>query len=435
MSRDSVLEKKLAGLYARRNAGIKFGLNVQKELMHRLGDPQDTYAVVHVAGTNGKGSVCAMVSAALRSAGLRVGLYTSPHLVEFNERISVNGECASDEELLCVSETVDRQTAHVEEKCGRQATFFEYSTAMAMQVFAQRGVQVAVLETGMGGRLDATNIVTPLVSVITRISIEHTDFLGDTLQAIAGEKAGIIKKGRPVVCGAMPEEAKDVIRARAREMGSFLRDVEETVSVRLVRVSLQGQDIEISTDGREYGRMAGRLIGEHQLENCATAAAAIEEVERAMGIEFGADVLRDGIEKAEWPGRFQVLSQDPPVILDGAHNPGASVALDRSLKKVLGRRPIGLVVGMCSDKDIASFLGGFHGVARVWAVNIRNERSVAAEDLAAMARARGLQCEALHLGKALRAAEEWAKSAGGAVCIAGSLFLAGEVLEMRAGHE
>jgi dihydrofolate synthase/folylpolyglutamate synthase len=431
MSIDRVLEKKLEGLYARRNAGIKFGLNVQQDLMRRLGDPQQRYAVVHVAGTNGKGSVCAMVSTALRCAGFRVGLYTSPHLVEFNERISIDGAYASDDELLRISEMVDRHTAAVEEKCGRPVTFFEYSTAMAMELFAQRGVQVAVLETGMGGRLDATNIVTPLVSVITRISIEHTDFLGDTIEAIAGEKAGIIKKGRPVVCGTMPEEAMEVMCARAAEMGAMLRNVEETVSVRLLRVSLLGQEIEISTDTREYGRMSSRLIGEHQLENCATAAAAVEEIERAMGVEFGADAVRDGIEKAEWPGRFQVLSQDPPVILDGAHNPGASLVLGRSLKKVLGRKPIGLVVGMCSDKDIPSFFAGFKGVVRVWAVKIRNERSIPAEDLAVIARGRGFQCEALPLKEALRAAEDWAKSAGGAVCIAGSLFLAGEVLEMR----
>ena len=208
MSIDQVLADKLESIYERRTAGMKFGLEVERELLAQLGNPQDSYAVIHVAGTNGKGSVCALVASVLEQVGMRVGLYVSPHLVEFNERITVNGVQVTDEELLEVSQLIDDAIPSVLEACGREPTFFEYATAMAFKLFQDKGIQVAVVETGMGGRLDATSVVHPLVSAITRISLEHTEFLGKDLAAIAEEKAGIIEAGRPVVCGAMDEEAR-----------------------------------------------------------------------------------------------------------------------------------------------------------------------------------------------------------------------------------
>jgi dihydrofolate synthase/folylpolyglutamate synthase len=435
MSKDKILREKLAGLYSRRNAGIKFGLDVQEALMRELGDPQASYAVVHVAGTNGKGSVCAMIAEVLRQAGLRVGLYVSPHLVEFNERMSVDGENVTDEELLDLSELVDAKVASVESECGRQPTFFEYSTALAMKFFERKAVQVAVLETGMGGRLDATNVVTPLVSVITRIGVEHAEFLGKDIAEIAGEKAGIIKAGRPVVCGAMPEEAARVIRRKADDLGCICRDVEKTVALTAVEISLDGQKNQVSTEEQDYGRVTMGLIGAHQAENCATVVAAFEEIQRAMGLRFDAASLKRGLKAVEWPARFQVVSRQPPVILDGAHNPMAAESLVKALKKVLGPKKLGLVVGMCGDKDVSSFISAFRGTTRAWAVTIRNERAVPADDLARIAASCGIDCKAVELGEGLAEAKKWASETDAAVCVTGSLFLAGEATELIAGDE
>ncbi len=435
MSMDSILEARLLNLYARRNSGIKLGLDVQRALMAEMGNPQDSYAVIHVAGTNGKGSVCALVASVLAELGFRVGLYVSPHLVEFNERISVNGVNATDDELIGVADAVDKAVPVVRDACGREPTFFEYATAMALKHFESKNVQVAVLEVGMGGRLDATNVTTPLVSAVTRISLEHTEFLGDSLPDIAAEKAGIIKTGRPVVCGMMPEEARDVIRERARAEGCLLREVEDSVSANLIDMSMLEQTVGISTENNDYGRIRMKLIGKHQIENLATAIAVIEECERAMGLEFPLEKIKSGIAAAVWRGRFHVISESPPMVLDGAHNAGAAQALAASLKQVLGKRPLGLILGICGDKDVASFVKSFGKVAKVWAVTIRNERSLPAEDLAGKIGAAGLPCVAADLATALEQSETWATEVGGAVCIAGSLFLVGEVLEMKVRDE
>jgi dihydrofolate synthase/folylpolyglutamate synthase len=431
VSKDPVLEQKLERLYACRNSGIKFGLDVQRELMGILGNPQDSYAVIHVAGTNGKGSVCTIIESILRTAGVKVGLYTSPHLVEFNERITVNGVRATDGELLGLSKVVDAAIPQVDKVTGREPSFFEYSTAMAFKHFADNGVQVAVLETGMGGRLDATNVVNPMISVITRISLEHTEYLGSDIASIAKEKAGIIKPGRPVVCGAMPIEAKRVISEGARDAGSLFRDVEDTVSINMTGMSLSETKASASTEGRNYGALRMKLIGTHQIENLATAIAAVEEVERVMGVDLPEDAVKVGLAEAVWPGRFHVLSTEPPMILDGAHNAGAAQVLDDTLRKVCGKKPLGLILGVCGDKDLVGMLEGFSNLKRIWAVGIGNERSMSADEIAASAIAMGYQCEPSDLPEALHDAEEWAIGCDGVVCIAGSLFLAGEVLELK----
>ncbi len=207
---NSDLKKSLEDLYKRRTFGIKPGLDRMNDLLRRMGNPQSHFVAAHVAGTNGKGSVCAIIESLLRAAGVSTGLYTSPHLVRLNERIQAGGECVTDDELTDLIHFV----APLADAAGAEhgeVTFFEYVTAMAFEHYRRKQVRLVVLETGMGGRLDATNVVTPLVSVITGISLEHTAYLGKTLAAIAGEKAGIIKPGRPVVCGNMPEEAMRVV--------------------------------------------------------------------------------------------------------------------------------------------------------------------------------------------------------------------------------
>lgn len=427
------IETTLERLYALRTHGIKPGLETAEALVEALGHPEQSFAVVHVAGTNGKGSVCAMLESVLRAGGLRVGLYTSPHLVRFNERIRVAGEPIADSELAELFELVEPCADRVAQAAGgREVTFFELTTALAFEHFRRQRVQVAVVEVGMGGRLDATNVVLPLVSVITRIGLEHTQYLGTTLEAIAGEKAGIIKAGRPVVCGAMPDEAREVVRTTAASRGAPFVDAAERVNVRRVSQGMEGQKVAIAGADADYGTVTLRLLGRHQLENCATAVAAVETLADHSPIAVPAGTLKAGLAAAAWSGRLQVLSMDPPVLLDGAHNPDGARALAVALKELRGKRKVGLVWGMCGDKDALGFAKALGGqVHRCWTVPIATERSLPPEKLAQMARTGGWEAEPIvKLDVALGAAWQWARESGGMVCIAGSLFLAGEVLEV-----
>ncbi|HOW97234.1 MAG TPA: folylpolyglutamate synthase/dihydrofolate synthase family protein [Kiritimatiellia bacterium] len=436
MTKDSPAAPFLDRLYRRSAHGIKMGLEAMEGLAARLDHPERAFVCVHVAGTNGKGSVCAIMERALRAAGWVTGLYTSPHLVRFNERIRVGGAAVSDADLAGLIRRVDAADRDQVAAGGREATFFEFSTAMAFEHFRRSGVQIAVLETGLGGRLDATNIVRPLLSVITRIGIEHTEYLGTTLEQIAGEKAGIVKPGVPVVLGAMPAEARGVIERTARERRAPCVAAEEAVNVRSPRATLDGQSIQVETAGAVYGPLILPLPGAHQLENAATAVAALEYLGSLSSFSCDEAAIRSGLERVWWPARFQVLSRDPAVILDGAHNPDAARVLADTLKRVLGRRELALVVGLLADKDLAGFMRELTPrVKRAWAVQIRNERTLPLDRLVAGIRAAGLEVEGLPLRKALRQAREWAAQRDGAVCVAGSLFLAGEVFETMGIHD
>jgi len=427
------LSESLNKLYALRSFGIKPGLEPVRELLAGLDNPHLAFVAVHVAGTNGKGSVCAVLDSILRAAGFRVGLYTSPHLVRFNERIRVNGEAVSDEDLAALFETLDPVAAAMAAQ-GRQPTFFEFTTALAFEYFRRRHVQFAVVETGLGGRLDATNIVLPLVSVITRIGLEHTTYLGDTIAAIVGEKAGIIKDGRPVVCGAMPDEAREVVRRVAAERNAPFVDAGSTATVRRVSQSLAGQKIAVSTEGTDYGSATVSLLGRHQLENVATALATVEAIAEASRLTLAPEVVVQGLEDARWPARLDVLSEEPPVLLDGAHNPDAARVLAAALKELFKKKPLALVWGMCTDKDAIAFSGALGGLVRVcWPVTLATERTRSHAELARIAQSRGWEVRRAELPEALAEAKAWAREQGGAVCIAGSLYLAGEVLALGEG--
>lgn len=432
---DSMMEHKLKEslerLYALRTFGVKPGLDVTRALLARLGDPQQAFVTLHVAGTNGKGSVCAMLASVLRQAGLRVGLYTSPHLVRFNERIRVNDEDIPDEALAGLFDDMEAHAAAVS-AAGREVTFFEFTTGLAFEYFKRKSVQVAVVETGMGGRLDATNVVFPLVSVITRIGLDHTDYLGSTLAEIAGEKAGIAKPGRPVVCGATPAEAKAVIHARAVALKCPFIDVEQAISVRRVSQNLNGQKVSITSGEVDYGSVTVTLLGKHQLENIATVIATLETLADSTPIKIPAEIIRTGLADARWPGRLEVLSQEPPTLLDGAHNPDGARALAVTLKDLLKKQKVGLVWGMCDDKDALGFAKAMGAqVRRCWIVPINSERNANPAKLAQIARTEGWEVSTVSLSDGLKEAEEWALTNKGGVCIAGSLFLAGEVLERR----
>jgi dihydrofolate synthase / folylpolyglutamate synthase len=432
---DATLRAKLDGLFARRTFGIKLGLHVEEALLGRLGDPQRAFGVVHVAGTNGKGSVCAIVASILRRAGYCTGLYTSPHLVHVNERICVDGAPIADGDLAALFADVEPVAAAVARELGQEATFFEFTTAMAFEHFRRKNVRVAVVEVGMGGRLDATNVVQPLVSVITRIALEHTRYLGPDLASIAREKGGIIKPRRPVVLGAMAEEPLAVLRAIAAERHAPVVHAPEQMTVGLVAEDVDGMRVRLESANATYGRCRLPLTGRHQMDNLATAVCAVEVLPAWGGLEVDEEAVRGGVARVAWPGRLQVVSRDPLVLVDGAHNPDAGAALAETLPRLLARRPLALIVGMCEDKDVPAFLRTVGGLAQArWVVPLNSERGLPPERLRALVRECGWDAAVASVPDALQQARAWAAANGGAVCATGSLFLVGEILATLESH-
>jgi dihydrofolate synthase/folylpolyglutamate synthase len=431
MPRD--LQASLERLYALRTFGIKPGLETVAALVARLGNPQDTVATLHVAGTNGKGTVCALLDAMLRAAGYRVGLYTSPHLIRFNERIRIDGKEIDDESLARLFDDLEAAARDVAAQTGREATFFEFTTALAFEYFRRQEIRIVVLETGLGGRLDATNVVTPLLSVITRIGIDHAQYLGATLAAVAAEKAGIVKPGRPVICAAMPGEARAVIADAARGRNAPFVDAGERVNVQRVSSRLEGQKVKVASAATDYGTIRIPLLGRYQLENCAAAVAAVEALADISPIRVPPEAVQAGLSHVVWPGRLQVIDRDPVTILDGAHNPDAARALVVSLKELARKRPLGIVCGMCADKDNREFMRIVGGAARrCWTVPLRTARSRTAEELRNVAQAYMSDVTATAtVPTALEEARAWAAANSGWVCITGSLYLVGEVLELQ----
>jgi dihydrofolate synthase/folylpolyglutamate synthase len=336
-------------LYSLQKHGIKLGLVTMKELMVRLGMPQTRYRALHIAGTNGKGSTAAIVAAVLQAAGYRVGLYTSPHLVEFRERIRVNGDMIDESQVALLTE-------QLKGLCGEELspTFFEYTTAMAFQHFADSGVDVAVIEVGLGGRFDATNVVTPMASAVTTIAFDHQEYLGSTLASIAFEKAGVIKSGVPVVVGRLEDEAWRTIEKVARERQAPLVRLDEefrTTGETPRRFSYRGL-------GMQYDDLNCALEGRHQLDNAACALALLGAAAR-QGILVTEEAVRSGLGLVDWAGRLEVVEQRPTILLDGAHNPAAATALaDYLLRSARFRlfRPVVLVLGMMRDKNHRGFV-------------------------------------------------------------------------------
>jgi dihydrofolate synthase/folylpolyglutamate synthase len=382
-------EEALAWLYSTQQFGIKLGLENIRGLLKALNDPQRSLAFVHVAGTNGKGSVCAMLDAVLRASGRRVGLYTSPHLVDFRERIRVGGQKISPEAVASGLSILREISAG----WSQPPTLFEIATALALLHFSKQQCDLVVWETGMGGRLDATNAVVPLVSVITPIALDHTGWLGNTLADVAGEKAGIIKAGVPVVSAKQAPEAAAVLIERAAASGSSLEFVHERF-----------EEAEIG------------LRGLHQKENAALALAAL----RAIGVEISAAALRQGLRDVYWPGRFQVVSDR--LVLDGCHNPHAAEQLVITWQDAFGLEKATLIFGALDDKDYGAMLRILEQISReVFLVPIRSKRSANPQDLAVL-------CTLPH--RIFRSAGEALKASQGRVLVTGSLFLVGEAVEL-----
>ncbi|MBW7573778.1 bifunctional folylpolyglutamate synthase/dihydrofolate synthase [Caproiciproducens sp. AGMB10547] len=402
--------------------GSKPGLDRVQKLLSLLGNPQDKLKFIHVAGTNGKGSTCALVASVLKKSQYKTGLFISPFVTDFCERMQINGEMIGHEELSALVEKifplVEQMAAN-----GEIITEFELITALAMEWFAQEQCDVVVLEVGLGGRLDATNVIsTPLVSVITSISLDHTAILGDTLAKIAYEKCGIIKDNGVTVCypGQNPE-ALAVIRSTAEERKNRLV-IADTDSVEVLSMNISGT-------GLEYRGLLVSLpfIGEHQIKNAVTALAVIEELKK-MGYHIADHSIEAGFSSASFPARMEVLSADPLIVLDGAHNPDGTAALAGAVKKYLGNKKIIAIAGMLADKDVSGAVGNFTGLfSRVFTLAPNSPRALDAKALAEKFQSIGANAEPTENADAALAKALSLLNADSALLICGSLYLAGDI--------
>ncbi len=418
----------------------KFDLTRMEALMERLGHPERAYPVIHVAGTKGKGSVSAMCASALQAAGYTTGFYTSPHLHEYTERIQLNGAPIGKQAMVDLLEEMKPHIDAIE-----RLTTFEITTALAYLYFARCKAGAAVIEVGLGGRLDATNVVTPMVSVITSLSMDHMNVLGDTLAKIAFEKAGIIKPSRPVVLAPQKDEARLVVERVAQERGSQLLQVGKSVHFAASAHSLDNQslliwkeeeqalvDEYIETGGRgnwEPLRLSIPLLGYHQVENAATAYAALL-VARREGLEIPEAAISKGMAEVRWPGRFEILRRTPPVIVDSAHNRDSALRLRLAIDDYLPGMPVILLFGASEDKDIhGMFAELMPRVRRVIATQSIHPRAAEPQKLVEIAHQFGVSAQVvLPLEKAVERALELAGSET-AIVAAGSLFIAAAVRE------
>jgi len=379
-------------LFSTQTFGIKLGLDGARQLLKEyLAFPPHTTRVVHVAGTNGKGSTCAMVDSIARASGNRSGLFTSPHLIDYRERIQVNGQQISEE--ACAAMLTELK--HICEKFGQHPTFFEISLALAMRWFKEQECQIVVLETGMGGRLDATTAVPADVCVITSIGMDHTQWLGDTLEKIAVEKAGIFVEGKPAISAPQEPSVESVLAKEASETRTPLTIIREPL----------------------VGYSSG-LAGKHQQWNAALAVAAVHET----GCTLNADIIRHGLGRLSWPGRFETIR--PNIILDGAHNPHAAQALIDTWKETHPGQKSTLIFSAVDDKDISKVLELLASVSeRILLCPINSPRAISADDLAA---ALPLNAPPHEVHGNLISAIDAAASHTDPILIAGSLYLIGE---------
>ncbi len=378
-----------------------FDLQRMVRLLADLGNPQRQYPALHVAGTKGKGSVAALCASALQAGGYRTGFYISPHLTDFGERIQVDGAFIP---RAAVAELMDTLRTRAPAHPG--ITTFELTTALAFLYFARAQVDVAVLEVGLGGRLDATNVVVPRVSVITSLSYDHTNLLGHTLAEIAGEKGGIIKPGVPVVTAPQPPEALAVLEYLAAERGTALTVVGRDWLYRPVSQSLDGQVFEIWSAREQQQLNALRagghavawrppaleipLLGQHQVDNAAVAYAALHVV-REQGLPLSASAIQAGLRDVRWPGRFELLSRRPALVLDGAHNADSAQKLAATVREYFPGRRVTLIFGASSDKDVTGMLAALLapgvGVERVLLTQAVHPRALDPDELLALAQA------------------------------------------------
>ena len=420
----------LERLFALETFGIKLGLENIGRLCEALDHPERTFFALHIAGTNGKGSVTAMVHAALVAAGIRAARYTSPHLVHLHERFVVGDAPVDDETLRQVAGDVLDCADRLQRDGLLPAppTFFEATTAVAFEIFRRKRVEVAVIEVGLGGRFDATNVLVPPVGAITSIALDHEQHLGHTLAEIAWEKAGIIKPAMAVVCGALPPVALEVMKRVAIERGATL--VEPARDSRIQYEMEEGRArLTVETEQHRYGPMLLALRGEHQVSNAVVAARVLESADR-HGVHVPASAVVRGFETVKWPARLELfeLSNGRRLLLDAAHNPEGARALRSYLAAWHPERPV-LVIGLMRDKDGDAIVGELLPVtSAVITTAAATTRAMPAKELASRVRLLDAQ-RSVATYVDVRAAVDAAFDQSQTVCVAGSIFLAGEVRE------
>jgi dihydrofolate synthase / folylpolyglutamate synthase len=378
------IEDALAKLYSMHQFGIKLGLDNINNLLDEIGSPHKNLKAFHVAGSNGKGSTASFIASILMEAGYKVGLYTSPHFAKFNERIRINSVMIDDD---YISGFINQIDSYIRKN---SPTFFEVTTALALKYFNDRKVDYAVIETGLGGRLDATNVLEPLASIITSISLEHTEHLGNTIEKIASEKAGIIKKNSPVLIGKMDIQAVDVIRMKASELGCSFSNISDFAKQENERVSV---DLDTGT----FSIYSTPLRGNHQLLN---SSLAVKTVNKILGIENGIIIsngIKNVIKNTGIEGRYEVISQNPGIILDSAHNPeGVEVFIKEFSKEYTEYSERILIFGAMKDKSISGMLSLLSPYfTKIYLTQVQIDRAATIEELTAIAVQKGIQAEAL----------------------------------------
>jgi dihydrofolate synthase/folylpolyglutamate synthase len=415
-------------LFSRVGLGKKFSLGPMRAVLSRMGDPHTRRRVIHVAGTNGKTSTSRIAGQVLVTQGYRTGVFTSPHLQSVEERIAVDGRPVSPSYLaLAISEVAKANEKRVAEG-DRSLTYFEITTAAALDHFVRVGVDAMVLEVGLGGRLDATNVVSAEVAVLTGLAFDHTEYLGDTIQQIAGEKLGIVGPGARLVCGSIPSEAAPVVERRARSIGAEVMWLGKDFGIRSIMPRREGGWV-VSVDGL-YGSYQNLLLplrGRHQIRNLAVAVAAAESwMEKGLDV----DRLRDGMAAVSVPGRMELVDYDSiPILLDGAHNPEACSVLAKSLSEEFGESKWVAVLGVMGDKDLEPMIGGLAPyLEAVVASRADSSRAMKPAEISRRIRAvcdlPVVECDdpSQAVGMASRMA-----GANGRVLVTGSLYLVGEV--------
>ena len=416
-------ESALEYIHGVSNFFCKPGLDRITELCSALGNPQDSLKFIHITGTNGKGSTCAMLDSVLRAAGYKVGLYTSPYVKVFNERIRVNGESISNDALARITEKVKS----VAENMTDSPTEFELITAIAFEFFKEEKCQVVILEVGMGGRLDATNIISsPLLSIITGIAIDHTAFLGDTIEKIADEKAGIIKDNSVALWGGDNFEAEAVIEAECKKKQSLLCRADYS-KLRITSHDLSGTVF----DYRSRQNVKISLLGSYQPRNAAIVLDALDNLS-GIGLRVSEDEIRRGLACTKWPARFEIIGNDPTVIFDGAHNPQGIAAAVESIKQYFGDQKVIIVSGVLRDKDYRTIAASLSEVAaQVFTITPDNPRGLSAEEYADVIKDCGASASPCSsISEAIALGKSEARNKGTALFCLGSLYTYAEVISI-----
>jgi len=411
-----------------------YNLDGFRQLLNQLGNPQNSFKSILVAGTKGKGSTAAFVESTLRAQGLKTGLYTSPHLISFCERIRLNGRNILERDfaqrLDCLKPFLEKQKFNTASPAGGRSTVFEILTAMAFLYFQEMGVEWAVLEVGLGGRLDCTNVVNPRVSVITNISHDHTEILGDSLKEIAGEKAGIIRQDGLVVTAPQGAEALKVIMNKCRDLNARLFQVGKDVVFRISEQTPERLSLDLAGTFGKLNNLELGLSGDFQVENAATAFAALRALQ-FRNQSVGDSAIRKGFKDVYWPGRMQTVSKHPLIIVDGAHNDYSAYRLRKAVEALYPERSRILVLGISANKDIGGIVSNLVPQSRVLVITrARHSRAASPEDIKREAKKFAVPViETETLSQALERAKELA-TAQDLVLVTGSLFLAGETLEL-----